>query len=249
MTNRVLLNNVDHADLRAIVGYGPRFGDNVNQALLLPTEFEEAQREYPILLRKDPQGDYQAVALLGLDRDENLFLDGGEWRARYVPAVQQRGPFSIALQDAKDGGAPRPMIHVDLDHPRVSTSEGLPLFLPAGGNAPYLQHMIGVLGAIYDGLEVAKPMFAAFSELDLIEPVAIAIELVDGATYDLPDFHTIAADRLAALSGGDLERLHHSGLLRAAQWLVSSMGNVQQLVEMKNRRLVMARAGEGLATP
>jgi hypothetical protein len=58
---------------------------------VLPTEFEEVQREYPILIRKDPSGDYQAVALLGLDRDENLFLDETGWNARYVPAVQQRG--------------------------------------------------------------------------------------------------------------------------------------------------------------
>jgi hypothetical protein len=90
---------------------------------VLPTEFEAVQREYPILLRKDPSGDYQAVALLGLDRDENLFLEGENWRGtRYVPAVQQRGAFSIALQDSGDGSEPTPMIHVDLDHPRVSAS-------------------------------------------------------------------------------------------------------------------------------
>lgn len=238
MTKRVLLNNVDHAQLRAIIGYGSRFGDNVNQALILPSEFEAAQREYPLLLRKDPQGDYQAVALLGLDRDENLFLRDGDWKARYVPAVHQRGPFSIALQDLGDGEPPRPMIHVDLDHPRLSVREGLPLFLPAGGNAPYLQHMIGVLGAIYDGLEATKPMFSTLVQLDLIEPVSISIELDDGAAYDLPDFHTIAVDRLAALSGEPLEQLHRSGLLRAAQWLASSMGNIQRLVELKNARSV-----------
>ena len=73
--NRVLLNNVDHADLRVIAGHGATFGDAINQALILPTEFEAAQREYPILIRKDDAGGYQAVVLLGLDRDENLFLD------------------------------------------------------------------------------------------------------------------------------------------------------------------------------
>lgn len=237
MTNRVLLNNVDHGELRVIAGHGAAFGDNVNQVLLLPTEFEDAQREYPILLRKDASGAYQAVALLGLDRDENLFLEGEAWRARYVPAVQQRGPFSIVVQTAGDDGAARPMIHIDLDHPRVSTMAGEPLFLPAGGNAPYLQHMMRVLGVIYDGLEIEGPMFAAFAELDLIEPVAIEIALDDGSTYDLPDFHTLAADRLAALAGADLERLHQSGLLRAAQWIVSSMGNIQRLVELKGRRI------------
>jgi hypothetical protein len=237
MTNRVLLNNVDHAELRVITGHGSQFGDTINQVLVFPTEFEAVQREYPILLRKDVNGQYQAVALLGLDRDENLFLEADEWRARYVPAVQQRGPFSIALQDSDDGGAPRPMIHVDLDDPRVNASQGQPVFLPAGGNAPYLQHVVRVLGVIHDGLEVAGPMFTVFTELSLIEPVSIGIELHDGASYDLPDFHTVSAERLVALSGPDRDHLHQSGLLRAAQWLVSSMGNVQHLVELKNRRL------------
>lgn len=240
MTNRVLLNNVDHADLRVIPGYGPRFGDNINLALVLPTEFEEVQREYPILLRKDQNGDYQAVALLGLDRDENLFLDGETWRARYVPAVQQRGAFSIALQDPGDGAEPAPMIHVDLDHPRIGSGEGQPVFLPAGGNAPYLQQVMRVLGTIYDGLDVAPQMYAAFAALDLIAPVEINIALDGGASYDLPDFHTIDADRLAALSGIDLERMHRAGLLRAAQWIISSLGNIQHLVELKNRRLATA---------
>lgn len=240
MTNRVLLNNVDHADLRVIPSYGPRFGDNINLVLVLPTEFEEVQREYPILLRKDPNGDYQAVALLGLDRDENLFLDGETWRARYVPAVQQRGAFSIALQDPGDGSEPAPMIHVDLDHPRIGSGEGQPVFLPAGGNAPYLQQVMRVLGTIYDGLDLAPQMYAAFAALDLIAPVEINIALDGGASYDLPDFHTIDADRLAALSGIDLERMHRAGLLRAAQWIISSLGNIQHLVELKNRRLATA---------
>lgn len=237
MTHRVLLNNVDHADLRVISGHGSRFGDSINLALVLPTEFQEVQREYPILLRMAQNADFQAVALLGLDRDENLFLDGEDWRARYVPAVQQRGAFSIALQDPADGSEPMPMIHVDLDHPRISSDEGQPLFLPAGGNAPYLQHVMRVLGTIYDGLDVAPQMYAAFAALDLIAPVEIRIALDNGVAYDLPDFYTIDAERLEAVAGADLERMHRAGLLRAAQWIISSLGNVQHLVELKNRRL------------
>src|SRR5688572_1104324 len=113
MTNKVLLNNVDHADLRVISRPGPEFGDSVNQVLVFPTEFEDLQREYPIFFRKDANDHYQAVALLGLDRDENLFLGAEGWNARYVPAALQRGPFSIVLQAAQAGTAP--MIHIDLD--------------------------------------------------------------------------------------------------------------------------------------
>jgi len=239
MTNRVLLNNIDHGDLRVLTGHGARFGDDINQVLVLPTEFEQVQREYPMFFRKDASGGYQTIALLGLDRDENLLLDDEGWRARYVPAVQRRGPFSIALQGDRsaDDAPPEPMIHVDLDHNRVSRTEGEAVFLPAGGNAPYLQEVVRLLGAIYDGLEIAPSMFAAFEEVGLIEPVAVEVKLDDHVSYDLPDLYTISRERLAGLEGADLLRFHQTGLLRAAQWVVSSMGNLQALIDLKTRRL------------
>jgi hypothetical protein len=240
MTNRVLLNNVDHGDLRVVTGQGAAFGDNLNQVLIFPTEFEAVQREYPIFFRKDADGAFQAVALLGLDRDENLFLDdavhGGGWNARYVPAIQQRGPFSIAVRES-DG---EPMIHVDLDHPRVRAGEGEPVFLPAGGNSPYLQHVARLLGLIYDGLEIGKAMFAAFQAHDLIEPVDVEIKLDDHVQYDLPDLYAVSQERFASLDGAALEALHRAGFLAAAQWVLSSLGNVATLVELKNRKRAQA---------
>jgi len=242
MTNRVLLNNVDHADLHVVTRHGPEFGDSVNQVLVFPTEFDALQREYPILFRKDANGELQAVAVLGLDRDENLFLDAGGWNARYVPAAQQRGPFSIALQDARPGrdGDAAPMIHIDLDHPRVSRGEGEPLFLPAGGNSPYLQHVARLLGTIYDGLEVSGPFFAALEEFGLIEPVLIEVKLNDREAYELPDVYAISQERLSQLPGDALERLHRAGLLRAVYAVISSLGNMAWLVEAKNRKLACA---------
>jgi len=235
MTNRVLLNNVEHADLRVITRHGPEFGDAINQALVLPTELEAAQREYPIFLRRDANGEYQAVVLLGLDRDENLFLDAGGWQARYVPAVQQRGPFSIALQEGRDGA--EPMIHIDLDHPRVSRTEGEPLFLPAGGNAPYLQHVARLMGTIYDGLEISRAFYEALETAGLIEPISVEVKLSDREEYVLPDLFTISQDRLAALPAADLERLNQAGVLRAAYMVVSSLGNMSRLIDAKNRKL------------
>jgi hypothetical protein len=242
MTNRVLLNNVDHADLCVVTRHGPEFGDSVNQVLVFPTEFDALQREYPILFRRDANGEMQAVALLGLDRDENLFLADGRWNARYVPATQQRGPFSIAVGDAgPSGGEAQPMIHIDLDHPRVSHSEGERLFLPAGGNAPYLQHVSRLLGVIYDGIEVSRPFFAGLESFGLIEPISLEVQLNDRESYQVPDVHTVSQTRLAALDGAALEQLNGSGLLRAAYAVVSSLGNMAWLVEAKTRKLADGR--------
>ena len=229
MTNKVLLNNVDHQDLRIDTRHGPAFGDAVNQVLIFPTEYEEVQREYPIFFRRGESGAFQSVALLGLDKDENLFLGEGGWDARYVPAMQERGPFSIALQEQPGEARPEPMIHVDLDHPRIGAQGGEKLFLPHGGNAPYLEHVTALLRLIHVGLEVTAPMFAAFEALGLIRPVAVEIRLSAEEQYVLPDFHTIDEAVLAALDGAALERLNQAGFLLPAVFASCSLANMHRL--------------------
>jgi len=237
MTQTALLNNIQHGDLRVISRHGAAFGDAVNQVAIVPTEFEAIQREYPILLARDPGGGYQAMALLGLDAGENLFLGPEGWQARYVPAAQVRGPFMIGFQpQAGSGPAGEPMIHIDLDHPRVSRSEGEPLFLPQGGNSPYLEHIARVLRLMHVGLQASGPMYSAFEALGLIEPVSLQVNLNDREQYQLADYHTIGEERLAQLGGADLERLHRAGWLRAAYFVVSSLQNISRLIELKNRR-------------
>lgn len=245
MSRAVLLDNISHKDLRVRTGYSAEFGDKVNNALIFPTEFAFAQREYPILFRRDLGGHLQAVALLGLDKDENLFLDSAGWNARYVPAVQQRGPFLIGFRNREvDGNVVRePVIHVDLDHPRISQTEGEPVFLRHGGNTPYLEHANRMLQLIYKGTAAAGPVYAAFEEAGLVEDVQIQIDLDDRTQYSLPGFLTISQARLAALDGVQLERLHKPGYLQLAMLVMTSLGNVPWLIELKNRRRAAGLVG------
>ena len=236
MTKKVLLNNIDHGKLKVATGHSAAFGDNVSQALIFPTEFDDVQRDYPILFSKDANGGFQAVALLGLEENENLFLDNGAWRARYVPAAMARGPFSIALQRQDGADAPEPMIHVDLDDPRVNDREGEPVFLPQGGNSPYLVRISEVLRRIHRGAEFVKPMFDAFGEADLIAPVKLELMLSETEKINIVDYFSIGEERLRSLDGATLERLNRQGYLQAAFAALSSLGNIRRLIEMKNRK-------------
>ncbi|HWI85904.1 MAG TPA: SapC family protein [Sphingomonas sp.] len=238
MTNRIVLNNVDHGDLTVRPRFGAAFGDQVNSVRLFPTEYDAASREYAILFRQDTESAQTfAVALLGLDANENLFLEGACWNARYIPAVQSRGPFSIGLQRNDDGSPSEALIHVDLDDPRVDrgAEKGHPVFLAQGGNSPFLDSVVTVLRTISEGLEVEPAMIAAFTEFELIQPVKLEIQIDDRSRYDLVDFLTIDGDRLAALDGPALEKLHRAGFLRLAFAAASSLGNISQLIELKNR--------------
>lgn len=245
MARYELLNNVAHHDLRVMLRFGPDYGDDSGMVRAFPTEFAELQREYPIFFRADPDsGEYHAVALLGLGQHENLFVQDGRWNAGYLPGMVAKGPFLIGFQEQWIDGALRqePVIHVDLDDPRISVSEGEPVFLPQGGNSPYLDHVAGVLRGIRDGVEGGRPMFAAFAALGLIQPVKLELQLDDSHRVALDGLHGIDRARLAALDASALHRLHQAGYLEGAYLVLASQHNLRRLMAEKQRRL-RAEAG------
>lgn len=234
MTNSVRLDNVAHAGLRIVRGHGAAYGDAVNQIALFLPEYEEAQRDYPILFLRQEDGTLQAVAILGLDRDENLFLEGdGRWSAGYVPAMVRRGPFLIGFAQGE------PVIHVDLDHPRVAQPDGPgdPVFLPQGGQAPALERALDALRAIHVGHDAAGPASALLDELGLVEPVSLDVQVSDRDSYSFNDYLAITHEKIASLDGAALARLNQAGLLMPAVFAAASLANVNRLIARKRARM------------
>jgi hypothetical protein len=135
------------------------------------------------------------------------------------------------------------VIHIDLDHPRVSQTEGDPLFLQHGGNSPYLERANRMLQIIYRGTAAVAPMFAAFEEAGLLEALEIEVALDDRVKYDVPGFLTISEERLAKLDGAQLERLNKTGFLHFALFALASLGNMSWLIELKNRKRAALAGG------
>jgi hypothetical protein len=86
------------------------------------------------------------------------------------------------------------------------------------------------------GLEVSKPMFEAFIAADLIEPVQLEVKVNSEEQFNLTGMYTISREKLAALDADTLFKLHRAGYLQAAFLVISSMANVQRLIDLKNRR-------------
>lgn len=235
-----LLNNVVHKDLRVATRFGPEFGDQVGMVQAFPTEFAELQREYPIFFHKDRESDeWQAIALLGFERKENLFVQDGRWNANYLPGAIAKGPFLIGFQEQRIDGELRrePVIHVDMEHPRVSTEEGEAVFLPHGGLSPYLEHITAVLRGIRDGVDAGKTMFAEFDALGLIQPMSLDVQLDAEHHVSLSGLYGIDREKLAALDADALHRLHRTGCLEGAFLVLASIHNLRRLMAEKQRRL------------
>jgi hypothetical protein len=230
MANHAPLNNVDHKNLRVVTTRGAAYGDAVMSALTFPAEFRDLQSCYPIVFAQDGNGSYDAIALLGFEQGENLFLGPNGWDAPAIPLTVERQPFMIGRGDELS-------VHIDLDSPRVRDGgiEGEALFLTYGGTSEYLERISSVLRTIHDGLAASRAFVAALVELELIESFVLDVELDDGSQNRLAGFYTINEDRLAQLSADQLAALHGKGYLQAIYMAVASLAQFRALIQRKNR--------------
>ena len=191
MSKPTVLNNVDHKNLK--IDIRPDANVKVNRSLAYATEINELHKEFPLVFYKNSEGKTQLHVILGLDKDENLYVDEKGWSTRFVPALLARGPFSLGYNKTKkENNEPQdPVICVDLEDPRVNTEQGEDVFLQFGGEAPYL------------------------------------------------NYYTVNQEKLAKLSGEDLVKLSQHGVLSLLYFVISSLGNFQTLMELKNAKSAM----------
>lgn len=236
MGTHVLLNNIDHKDLKVSTDRSAALGDNVMSCVAYPNEFRNLQAHYPIVFARDGQsGQTVAVALLGLEKGENLFLSDQGWDNDYVPHALAMQPFLIGFSQGPDGRQ-QPVIHIDMDSPRIR-DDGAPLFLPMGGHAPLLEQATAALEAVQQGHELNAGFVALLHKYDLLEPFVFDIELKDGSTNRLAGFHTINEEKLQGLDGSALADLNENGFLHAVYMAVASLSNFNELIRRKNNRL------------
>ena len=232
-----MVNVEQHRSLGYTEKYGAEFGHQVGAVMILPNEFAKAQREFPILFRKESEtGRFLPVALLGFEENENLFLsDSSNWTTRYIPLAVRQGPFLIGL-DQKDGEQ-RLAIYADMNDSRLQQYTTPALFNADGTASNTLEYIRDILSARHEGSEQLAPMIEAFLKYDLLEPVVIEIDLASGATINFDAGYTVHVEKLMALESDAVVELHKSGFLSLAYNIADSVNNLQDLIDIKNARM------------
>lgn len=237
MSQHVLLNSVDHKEIKIITERSAKYGDNVWFSVTFPAEFRSVQAYYPIFFQKDQTtGQFFAVALYGFQHNENLFLNNGTWQASYIPLTLRRQPFLIGQQSVREDGVElkQRVIHIDMVSPRVSTTKGEALFHPYGGNTQYLDDIGDMLEGIHHGLIDSKHFIDLLIEHKLLESFTLEIKLDNGHQHQMMGFYTINEETLAALSAEVLAQLHAKGYLEAIYMTLASQARVRDLLNLKN---------------
>jgi hypothetical protein len=241
-----ILSSDQHRSIAVDTRARPEYGDAVNRAIALSAEFNELHREFPLLLRKSHEAPgFVAHAILGFEKDENLFVEGERWISTFIPATLARGPFSLGYIRAEEGEQAPPgmkaelKVMIDEQHPRVRAG-GQPVFLPLGGETPYLEGIKRVLQTVDAGLRADRLLYPELAAMDLLEEVKIQISVFPELRYDFSGYHSINQEKLKTLNAEQLLRLHRLGLLALVYFMISSLGNFQKLVNLKIARLQSA---------
>ncbi|HVZ98966.1 MAG TPA: SapC family protein [Caulobacterales bacterium] len=231
MARHEILTPEAHRTLRIKTQRSAALGDGVMLCLTFPDEFRRLQNEYPIVFQLNAERtEFRAAVLFGFERDENLYLKGETWDARYVPLSLDVQPFLIGR--TREPG--REQVHIDMGSARIGQSDGVRLFGDDGKPTSFLDGVAEKLGALHAGFQGAPDFFAALQRYELIEPFVFEALLADGAKRRLVGFHTINEEKLRALDAAALGDLQERGFLLPIFMQVASLSNLAKLMDRKN---------------
>jgi hypothetical protein len=95
------------------------------------------------------------------------------------------------------------------------------------------------LQTIESGIQFDLTLFTLVESMELLEPVAIQIKLSNVEEVNFSDYYTVNQEKLAQLDGESLTKLNQYGVLSLLYFVLSSMGNFQQLIQLKNAKSAM----------
>ncbi len=230
------INTHQHARLKIEQTCNVESLRTMSTMMVFPAEIAAVQREYAIIFRKHPDtGRLFPNIILGLAEQENLFIDEtGHWQGYYQPLSLQKGPFLITTNPNADKA--NDVLAIDLDDPRVNDSKGEAIF---NDNKPtaYLDNINQVLAQMHADADNIARMVDAFTEFSLIEPLTLNIQLKNEEVLNLGGAYTISKEKIAALTGEQLNTLNQAGFLALGFYIADSLANLTKLIDKKNSKI------------
>ena len=236
----VVLSNIDHANLKINAVYKKDAGFDFNICSVFPNEYSTLQGDYPIFYKKDNQtSNYQTVAILGFEENENLYLGEGVWLSKYVPLSVQRLPFYIGKKTVLKEGVPtdEKLLQIDIEHPSISEDSGNEVFFKHGGNTEYLDHINNILSTIDKFNEVSSDFLQIISNMNLLRPLNLKIDFSADHSHELSGLYVVDEEKLKDLEKEDLFTLHQKGYLQYIYLIAASVINLNKLISLKKKIL------------
>jgi len=240
MANLVAVDNKNHLKVQIDTSKLALHGAKLNMIPVVLSEFSSLAAQYPIALTKNGDtGEFVFVALLGFEAGENLFWQNDEWQGLYLPLQIRRQPFFVGNPDANNQIAEKGdhIVCIDKQSPAITAEGGMALFDERGLDTEFFQQTKACLAHILSGEVDNKNLIESLQKMDLLQSMSLEITFANQESKRLNGLYTVNQDTLAKLNDEHILQLHKLGLLASIHTMVTSLGHVQTLIDLKNKRL------------
>lgn len=241
MANLVAVDNKNHLKIKIDPNKRELHGKDLHLIPVVLSEFSNLAIQYPLVLTKDAEtGQFVFAAMLGFEAGENLFWQEEQWQGLYLPLQIRRQPFFVGNPDsstqqrANEGDY---IVCIDSDSSAITSKDGVALFDEKGLDTEYFQDVKSCLAELLIGVADNKLCIEHLQGLDLLQSMSLEITFVDQQSTRLNGLYTVDQDKMAKLTDEQILILHKAGVLPAIYTLITSLGQIHALIDLKNKRL------------
>lgn len=222
-----MLNKNEDTKLKIKPIKGFNYSVGLQAAPITIKEFYEACKSQPIVFTKTESGEFLAQALLGLDKDKNVFVNkNGDWlKGKYIPAFVRRYPFIFSKVEDKFALA------IDEDSNVLDETTGEALFDNEGEATPYLANVMKFMEEYQDQITRTQLLAKMLDELGLLEPARVEGN-VNGKEFSLTGFLKVNEEKFNDLEDAKVLELAKSGLYKLVTAHLISLSNFGSLTQL-----------------
>jgi len=213
------------------------------------TEFAAACRDYPIAFVSSDEGkSFVAMAVLGLESQQNLFVTaGGEWDAGvYLPAYVRRYPFCMTRISVNGQEQAERVACVEK---RAINDKGEALHSAKGDPLPVWEERKKLLFEYEADLVRSDEMSRALAGLGLLETFSMQAIPNEGAPLAMTGMYRVAEHKLGALAPEKLKELTQQGILARVYAHLISLSNFGRLLDRRTGGAKPAASGAPARNP
>ncbi|WP_428649083.1 SapC family protein [Roseibium sp.] len=200
-----------------------KFAAQANSVLLTAMEFALASRTYPIVFTATEKP--SPVAILGIRKDENLFVDQGKWEERaYIPAYVRRYPFAFVENQDKS----RLVLCVDTSADAVSKNAKTKLF-ENGEASDFTKKALEFCTSFQTQHAATDVLCSMLKDKDVLVTRQADVTLPDGSKTSVTDFKAVDEEKFNSLPDEDFLEFRKKGLLPFVYFHLMSLANFRDL--------------------
>jgi len=225
------LHNKTHANTKIKNGINIEFIKTQHLVPIVAHEFSRIANEYPIVFVKNSEsGEFQPVAMLGLEPNENLMVKDDQWQGAYVPHALTRYPLVLS---ATPEDKTKLIVGIVESSDLVGEEEGQALFDEKGEETDYLKRRKDSLISFVEFSQVTAAFSKFLAEKELLTAQTLTLE-IKGEKRDINGIYLIDEKKLNELSDEDFLDIRKRGYLGPIYSFLTSMHQVNRLARVKS---------------